>query len=149
MDRGGGSVNEKPTSSGRASYRVLLIEDHPKLGEVTAEMLRIKGLEVLLARTGQDGIAQAERASPDIVVCDLNLPDLAGREVARRLRSEGSRGMVLVGLSAWDPEIVRPEGEGAFDLYLSKPLDWDKLEWSLAGRLPRKKRSPTSEESRS
>jgi CheY-like chemotaxis protein len=138
-------VNERASKDGHLSYRVLLIEDHPELGAVTAEMLRIKGQEVLLARTGRDGIAQAERASPDIVVCDLNLPDIAGREVARRLRSQGLRGMFLVGLSAYDPEIVEQEGGAAFDLHMSKPLNWEKLEKSLAGRLPKEKRLPTEE----
>ena len=139
-------MNEKPTTSGGTCYRILLIEDHPELGAVTAEMLRLKGQEVLLVRTGGEGIAQAKEASPDVVICDLNLPDITGREVARRLRTEAASGTVLVGLSAYDPEVVRQEGGDAFDLYLSKPLNWEKLEKSLAGRGRGRQRPPTIED---
>ena len=127
----------------QAFYRVLLIEDHPGLGDVTAEMLRLKGQEVVLARTGREGIALAERISPDIVVCDLNLPDIPGREVAHRLRAAPDSHAVLVGLSAYGLEVVKQEAGDDFDLYLSKPLDWGKLE-SHMPRRPRRRNPPAT-----
>src|SRR6516162_9027444 len=67
--------------------RLLLIEDHEDLADATAEFLRMAGLEVRVAATGAEALATAAGFRPDIVVCDLNLPDMGGLDVARALRA--------------------------------------------------------------
>ena len=69
------------------SLRVLLIEDDPDLAEATAEFLKAEGLDVQTALTGRLALQVAETFRPQLVLCDLNLPDMAGLDVVRRLRS--------------------------------------------------------------
>src|SRR5689334_24566122 len=70
--------------------RVLLIEDHPDLAAATAEFLRMEGLDVQIACSGQEALALAVTIAPHIVLCDMHLPDMSGVEVVHRLRSHPS-----------------------------------------------------------
>ena len=77
------------------------------------------------AHTGPTGVAAAQAIHPDIVFCDLGLPELDGFEVARRLRSaiDGHR-MVLVALTGYGWEETRRKAEVAgFDMHFVKPAD--------------------------
>src|SRR5262245_49304226 len=67
--------------------RVLLVEDNEPLAEVTAEFLRNAGLEVQVALTGHEALASVGTFRPDIVLCDLRLPDMAGFDIAKALRN--------------------------------------------------------------
>src|SRR4030095_8967469 len=71
----------------RVSHRVLLIEDHEALAEATAFLMRSEGLEVWIAATGRDALEMADRVRPEIVLCDLRLPDMNGLDIVRELRS--------------------------------------------------------------
>ena len=63
--------------------RVLLIEDHAPLAEATAEFIRSKGLDVRIASTGREALETAAVFHPEIVLCDLSLPDMPGPESSR------------------------------------------------------------------
>lgn len=80
--------------------RVLLVEDHADLAAMTAAVLRREGLEVQTALTGQEALKTATDFRPQLVLCDLNLPGMKGREVVRGLRSSrATRRSYLVMLS--------------------------------------------------
>jgi CheY-like chemotaxis protein len=70
------------------SPKVLLVEDNPDTVEFLARRLREEGYQVLVARNGVDAWRLANRERPDAIVMDINLPQLDGDEVARRLRAQ-------------------------------------------------------------
>jgi CheY-like chemotaxis protein len=70
------------------SPKVLLVEDNPDTVEFLARRLREEGYQVLVARNGVDAWRLANRECPDAIVMDINLPQLDGDEVARRLRAQ-------------------------------------------------------------
>ncbi|MGE5414578.1 MAG: PAS domain S-box protein, partial [Syntrophomonadaceae bacterium] len=73
-----------------ARRRVLIIEDNTDAARTLADVLEIVGHEVIIARDGTSGIALAHELKPDVVICDLGLPDVDGYEVARTLRQDES-----------------------------------------------------------
>ena len=102
--------------------RVLLVEDNPDLAFGLRTSLEIEGYEVLHAETGQDGLATAGAAAPDLIVLDLMLPEMSGYEVLRRLRRERHEMPVLI-LTARGEEADKVQGFrlGADD-YVVKPV---------------------------
>ena len=69
--------------------RILLIDDDSAANMLVSAFLRQEGFEVLEAFNGEDGLALALMELPDLVVCDLEMPDLHGFEVLRRFRQGG------------------------------------------------------------
>jgi PAS domain S-box-containing protein len=67
--------------------RVLVIDDHADLAAAMVKLLNREGLEVRAAFSGEEGIRLASDFRPQLVLCDLNLPDMSGFEVIRRIRS--------------------------------------------------------------
>src|SRR5215471_4560827 len=76
------SPTEQPST-----LRVLLVEDYPDLAEVMAEFLRAEGLDVTTAQSGREALEAAAASRPQLLLCDLNLPDMSGLDVVRGLRS--------------------------------------------------------------
>ena len=68
--------------------KILYIEDDPASQLLVRRMLSFAGYQVLVAGRGIDGIDLALREVPDLILMDINLPDLSGREVTTRLRSD-------------------------------------------------------------
>lgn len=107
--------------------RVLLVEDHELLAEATAEFLRGHGLEVRVALTGREALASAVAFRPDMVLCDLSIPDIAAVDIASALRSDPVTSSVLFVIHT----AHRTADIGSVrdvDVVLSKPLTADKLE---------------------
>ena len=121
----------------------MLIEDHADLAEVTAEFLSEAGLEVRIANSGEDGLQIAIMFRPNIVLCDMILPDMLGTEVARALRRNPvTAGSLLVMHTAIsDIELMILEREmtnGEFNLFLSKPMTQEKIDrlWTALAAMP-------------
>ncbi|MDY0062175.1 MAG: response regulator [Myxococcota bacterium] len=114
--------------------RILVIEDHADAAEALRFLLASWGHEVEVARTGEDGIAAAEHSRPELVLCDLGLPDLDGHDVARRLRQTlPATTTRLVALSGGLAPGARARSqEAGFDAHLVKPASWRVLEEQLA-----------------
>src|SRR6516164_5250017 len=118
-------------SSGRQP-RLLLIEDHAALGEVTAIMLRAAGIEVRIATSGKDGLQEAAAWCPEIVLCDLTLPDISGLEVARTLRELPQTKSTLIAIHSImsEREIRSIEQNilaGTINLFLPKPITEENI----------------------
>ena len=115
---------------------MLLIEDNAELAEATAEFLRSEGLEVLIAATGNSGLEMAEAFQPEIVLCDISLPDMAGLDVARVLReAPGTKDALIVmhtALSERDLRTFERQPVESVNLFLPKPLTPEKLDTILA-----------------
>ena len=107
--------------------RVLLIEDEPTLAQSIELMLRSEGFGVAIASSGEEGLELARGSQHDIILLDLNLPDMSGHQVLRALRSTSVPTPVLIlsGMSGIDDK-VRALGFGADD-YVTKPFHKDEL----------------------
>jgi two-component system CheB/CheR fusion protein len=125
-------VRSRAAFSGRAQTgaRLLVIEDDPDAAEMLRQLLELAGHEVDVAGTGPEGIALARKVTPDVVLCDLGLPDgMSGFDVARALRSDpATKCSGLVALSGYGRPEDKAEGvDAGFDAHLTKPVDLDAL----------------------
>lgn len=82
--------------SDRSTQRVLVVDDDEAGRYATARLLRRAGIEVVEASTGEEGLRRAREEKPDLVLLDVNLPDLSGFEVCRRLRQTPETAHLLV-----------------------------------------------------
>jgi DNA-binding response OmpR family regulator len=113
---------------------LLVIEDDPRLRALLRDALRGVGHRVTAVATGGDGLAAAVGGDVDLVLLDLNLPDVDGLEVARRLRADGDVPILM--LTARADVAHRVEGlyAGAAD-YVTKPFDVRELLARVHARL--------------
>lgn len=115
--------------------RILVIEDNADVAESLQALLSLCGHEVSVAADGRSGLARAEQAAPDVVLCDLGLPGgMDGYAVARELRTRlpGRIGR-LIALSGYGTaEDQRLAREAGFDVHLTKPVDYSALEVLIA-----------------
>jgi CheY-like chemotaxis protein len=115
--------------------RVLVVEDNEDSAESLRRLLYHSGYEVAVAYTGQEGLRVARRTNPDVVLCDIGLPDTNGFVVAAALREDPqTRGMRLIAVTAYGKDEDRRRArEAGFDLHLVKPVDPDVLLSKVAG----------------
>jgi DNA-binding response OmpR family regulator len=115
----------------QAAYRALLVEDHGSLAEATAFLMRHEGLEVWIAATGRDALKIAARVHPEIVLCDLHLPDMSGLDVARKLRVGTDTRDALIAIhtamSESSSDIYRQHTSEFVNLFVPKPLSPEKV----------------------
>ena len=113
--------------------RLLLVEDHAVLAEATAEFLRRAGIEVQVAKSGTEALQTAKTFAPEIILCDLGLPDCSGLDVVRALRARQDlkRPLFVIHTALADSEIQTLERHvqfGDVDLFLSKPITDEKID---------------------
>jgi CheY-like chemotaxis protein len=114
--------------------RVLIIEDSQDTARTLQVLLTRFGHEVTMAHSGPAGVAAARQGRPDVVLCDLGLPEMDGYEVARALRGDAATARTrLIAVSGYGQEEDRRRSEQAgFDLHLTKPVDPIELQRLLA-----------------
>ncbi len=107
------------------SATILYIEDDEASRSLVQRLLRAAGYEVLIAGRALDGIDLARRHPPHLILTDINLPDLSGRELAVRLRTEPAlAGVPIVALTAQSHAFERHMTLAAgVSGYITKPLD--------------------------
>jgi two-component system, OmpR family, response regulator RegX3 len=100
--------------------RVLVVEDEDSFSDALSYMLRKEGFEVSVATTGPQAITEFDRTGADIVLLDLNLPEMSGTDVCRNLRTRSHVPIIMV--TARDAEIDKVVGlEIGADDYVTKP----------------------------
>ncbi|HWE31102.1 MAG TPA: response regulator transcription factor [Polyangia bacterium] len=112
-----------------AAPTVLIVDDEKDLRHLLDFNLKQAGYRTLQAATGQEALAQVARHTPHMILLDLNLPDLAGTEVARRLKADPeTREIPIIMLTARGGEADRIAGFelGAED-YVPKPFSVREL----------------------
>ncbi len=107
--------------------RVLLIEDEPTTAKAIELMLTTEGFNVYTTDLGEEGLDLGKLYDYDIICLDLNLPDMHGYDVLKKLRvaKVGTPVLILSGLNEMDSK-VRALGFGADD-YVTKPFHRDEL----------------------
>ena len=118
--------------------RILLIEDHSDSRATLAQLMRLKGCEVLEADNGSLGLKMAEAFKPDVVLVDLVMPRMDGYEVCNHIRHEAwGRNAVLIAVTGLgQPEDKQRCEEVGFNHHLLKPVRIDDLEQILASNCP-------------
>src|SRR5262245_1181812 len=113
---------------------ILYIEDDPGSQILVQRTLAFAGYRVMVASCGIEGIDAAVREMPNLILMDINLPDLSGREVTTKLRSdERFRSIPIVALTALSQAGEREKAIAAgASGYLTKPIDVDKLPDQIA-----------------
>jgi DNA-binding response OmpR family regulator len=107
--------------------RILVVDDDPGILEIVSYSLANEGFELETAVDGADALARGLQQPYDLIILDLVLPGLGGREVCRRLRSEGCTVPILM-LTAKDAELDRVLGlELGADDYVTKPFSQAEL----------------------
>jgi DNA-binding NarL/FixJ family response regulator len=103
--------------------RVLLADDHRLMREGTAALLAAdERIEVVgLAHDGREALALAERRKPDVVLLDLNMPEVDGLEACARLRKQGGPEVLMLTVSEEEPDLYAALRVGAAG-YLTKDV---------------------------
>lgn len=115
---------------------VLYIEDNPDNMLLVKRALESRGYRLLQAMTGFDGIAVAENEEVDLILLDINLPDIDGYEVANRLRHSAKHALAYTPIIAITANALKGDAEKALaagcDVYMSKPINirelWARVE---------------------
>ena len=110
--------------------RILVIEDQAPMRRNLALMLEMEGFEVVEAEDGYDGIEQYDRSRPDLIVMDVNMPRLDGKETLKQLRKIEDYNQVPIVLfttssSAEDARFAKKFNAG----YLTKPMNANQIEF--------------------
>ncbi len=118
---------------------LLLIEDDPDVRENTAEILELANYKVLKAENGRRGVELARQETPDLVLCDIMMPELDGYGVLHLLgRDPATAEVPFIFLSAKaERSDVRKGMELGADDYLTKPFEESELLNAIEGRLKR------------
>lgn len=119
--------------------KVLIIEDDPVLRENTAELLELANFRVYTASNGSKGVLQAKQHLPDIIICDIMMPELDGYGVLQSLSNEDSTKQIpFVFLSAkTENRDIRKGMDLGADDYITKPFTESELLGAINSRLAR------------
>lgn len=112
-----------------AGKHILIVDDYPDALDIWALYLTAMGYRVSTAADGATAIAQAERLLPDLIVLDLELPNVSGFDVARRLRANPDTQFIpLIAATGYShvKQLDRARDAG-FDEIVVKPFDPDRL----------------------
>jgi two-component system cell cycle response regulator DivK len=115
---------------------ILYIEDNPDNMMLVQRALEARGYHLLKAVNGLSGVDTAEREEVDLILLDINLPDIDGYEVARRLRSSAKSSLLHTPIIAITANALKGDAEKALDagcdVYMSKPINirelWARVE---------------------
>jgi two-component system, sensor histidine kinase len=125
------------TAGAARRRRVLVVEDNDDIRETLRMVLGLWGHEVMLAPTGDEGLAMALEERPDFALIDIGLPGMSGYEVAVRIRERTRQwpaAMKLVAMTGYGQPADRERALSAgFDHHLLKPVDADVLNSLLGG----------------
>lgn len=126
--------------------KILVIEDNTDVRENLAEILELSGYEVVTAENGKRGVEAALQSSPDIILCDIMMPELDGFGVLRILSKTPAMSnipFVFLTAKAEKEDFRRGMGLGADD-YITKPFDDVELLDTIEMRLRKSKKLRSS-----
>ena len=121
--------------------KILLIADDTALRENTAELLELSDYEVVTAPDGRAGLEAARREHPDLIVCDIMMPEMDGYQVLGELASSSeTQHIPFIFLSAkTEHKEIRKGMDMGADDYLTKPFEEDELISAIESRLAKAK----------
>lgn len=120
---------EMPALEAKKNAHILVVEDDPDSALSLKKLLELCGYSVAVAYSAQEGLEAAEKKRPDIVLCDIGLPDTDGYQFATALRSKsGAARTRLIAFTAYGSEQDKERSRQAgFHLHLVKPVKPESL----------------------
>ncbi len=110
---------------------ILYIEDNPDNMTLVQRVVESLGCTFFGASTGREGLRLASGLKPDLILLDINLPDVDGYAIARSLRDCGDQHLLYVPLIAISANVMRGEADKALeagcDIYMAKPINIHNL----------------------
>ena len=123
--------------------RILVAEDETSLNDLLQDALRMNGYETISAKHGLEALRLIREQKPDLVILDINMPQLDGFGVIEKLRNENNNVPVIV-LTARDQKDDKTIGFGlGADDFVTKPFGLEELLMRVAAVLRRSKNTPT------
>ncbi len=119
--------------------KILIIEDEPEMRRNIATLLRYKDYKPVAAENGRVGLEMARRENPDLILCDVTMPDLDGHAVLQALRADAKLALIpFIFLTAkGEKEDLRTGMNLGADDYLTKPVGNEDLVRAIEMRLQR------------
>jgi len=120
---------ERPRRGGAMSRKVMVVDDDADIVEMTRLVLEGGGYQVIPARSGADALHILDQAQPDLILLDVNMPDMDGWQVLRALKVDDRTHDIPVAMFSIKMEVrdrLHGMQEGAYD-YITKPFSHDEL----------------------
>jgi two-component system, cell cycle response regulator DivK len=125
---------------------ILYIEDNPDNMMLVKRALEARGYKLLQALTGLAGVESAEKEEVDLILLDINLPDIDGYEVAKQIRRSTKHALAYVPIIALTANALKGDAEKALsagcDVYMSKPINIRELWARVEAFVPSPKKAP-------
>jgi len=115
--------------NGNGTPIILVIEDYPDSRMLLSSLLRAKGYKVVEARDGKEGLQQANRVTPDLILMDLAMPEMDGVAATRHLRERHTLAQIpIFVMTAYATSEVKEDAfaAGCAEVF-AKPLDVEML----------------------
>jgi CheY-like chemotaxis protein len=121
--------------------KILLIEDHEEVRDNIQDVLEMEGFEIFAAQNGKIGIQLAREQLPDLIICDVMMPEMDGHSVVKALRQdERTAHIPFIFLTAKAFESDRKQGmELGADYYMTKPFSFDDFLQVISTYLEKKR----------
>ena len=117
-------INSASTSQSNAPAKILLADDEPEVAEVIELMLRRCGYQVTVVYSGQEALDAFAVGDYDLVITDMYMPDLSGREVAKRVKGSMTGVPVLL-ITGWALQVDPSELD--IDGLIAKPFSIETI----------------------
>jgi two-component system sensor histidine kinase/response regulator len=120
--------------------RILVIEDDPAIRATLLDILELNGFDTLHATNGPDGVEQARRGRPDVILTDIAMPGFTGFDVIKTLHADDqTRAIPIIIISASvEPEKMRQGMDLGAEDFIVKPFTEDQVLLSIRARLEKK-----------
>jgi len=120
----------------KMDFNILYVEDNPDNLRLVKKVLTSRGYIVHEAVNGSEGLSMAQDLMPDLILLDINLPDIDGYEVAQRIRQSDENSLRYVPIIAITANALKGDAQKALDagcdVYMSKPINvrelWARVE---------------------
>jgi CheY-like chemotaxis protein len=121
---------DDPTTS---SHRALVVDDDPDFCVLMREMLKWRGFEVSVAYSASDALNSLGRVQPEVMLVDIQMPEVDGLELIRRVRSDESFAktpIIVITATAIRDMLLESRKAGA-DFFLTKPVSFLELDQTI------------------
>ena len=116
----------------RSTLNILIAEDNPVNQKVAQLMLQRLGHRTDLAANGQEVLRALENQSCDLVLMDIQMPEMDGIEATRLIRSRWQQGPKIIAITSFDPEFCREQCFSAgVDDFINKPIRMNELDAAI------------------
>jgi two-component system CheB/CheR fusion protein len=126
------AVRKEAESKKARSLQLLVVDDNQDTVQSLAMLLRGYGHEVESENSGPSALQASLAAEWDVIILDIGLPSVDGYEVARRIRAQSEKPVLIAMTGYGQPEDRRKSREAGFDYHLTKPVDPARLQELLA-----------------